>query len=536
MGITATTTPPSASPADTLSPVRQRPGEAVWVAHIPWSAPIVLAAMIAGLPPANAQTWRVQSSVSAQIEATNRANVDPGAEHQGDLITQITPRLAINELGAHSSITGTVSLPVILYARSSGNNAVRPEVSLIAHREVVPQFFFVDASASVSQQYVSAFGPRPTDLTSATANRNTAQSYRISPYFKGQAANDISYELRDNNDWTIANGIVGSGNHAYTNEVLGHVQQTPRPLGWAADYRRLDTRFVDSGTLVTESERGRLRWSPVPDWQIGAIAGYEDNRYPLASYSGAIYGIEARWRPSDRTNVDASWEHRFFGGSYHVAVQHRLPLSVWSLSASRDITTFPQQLASLQEGVDVNALLNRLFSSRVADPAQRQTLVDEVIRDRGLPSVLSSPLSLFTQQVTLQENFQGTVGLLGARNSVFLTAYRSRSEPLLSAAPSALDVILLSQIDNTQTGTTAVWTHNLTQLYVLSTSVDWVRTVANDASDRHSSQVGAQSVISAALSPLTHAFAGLRYLRFSSSVSAGYDQAAVFVGVTHVFR
>ena len=536
MGITATTTRPRASPAATAPPVRPRAGEVDRADPVPWSTRIVFAAAaFAWLPTVHAQALRIQSSISAQVEATNRVNVDPGAEKQSDIVTQITPRFTIDERGAHSSIIGTVALPIVLYARNSGNNDVRPEVALIAHREVVPQFFFVDASASVSQQYVSAFGPRPTDVTSATNNRNTAQSYRVSPYFRGQAANDISYELRDNNDWTIANGIVGSADRAYTNEVLGRIERRPQPFGWAADYDRLDTRFTGSQPLITESERGRLRWSPTPEWQLAAIAGYEDNRYPLASYSGAIYGLEAKWRPSNRTNVDTVWEHRFFGSSYHVGIEHRLPLSVWSLSASRDITTYPQQLASLQQGADVNALLNRLFSSRVADPIQRQTLVDEVISGRGLPSVLSTPLSLFTQQVTLQENIQGTVGLLGARNSVFVTAYRSRSEPLLSAAQSALDV-LLSQVDNTQTGTTAVWTHNLTRLYVLSTSVDWVRTVANDASDRHSSQVAAQSMVSAALSPLTHAFAGLRYLRFSSNVSAAYDEVAAFVGVTYVFR
>src|SRR5256885_8084943 len=35
-------------------------------------------------------------------------------------------------------------------------------------------------------------------------------------------------------------------------------------------------------------------------------------------------------------------EHRFFGPSYNVAVENRTPLSVWSLTASRTITTYPR--------------------------------------------------------------------------------------------------------------------------------------------------------------------------------------------------
>ena len=101
------------------------------------------------------------------------------------------------------------------------------------------------------------------------------------------------------------------------------------------------------------------------------------------------------------------WEHRFFGASYLVSFDHRRPLSVWSFRASRDITSYPQQLANLSAGGDVNGLLNTLFASRVPDPAARQTFVDQFIRQRGLPPTLAGPISLFSQQVTLEESARG---------------------------------------------------------------------------------------------------------------------------------
>jgi uncharacterized protein (PEP-CTERM system associated) len=233
-------------------------------------------------------------------------------------------------------------------------------------------------------------------------------------------------------------------------------------------------------------------------------------------------------------------EHRFFGTSYHVDLTHRAPLSAWSFRASRDITTYPQQLANLGQGVDVNALLNQVFSGRVADPVERQTLVDQLIRDRGLPPVLTSPLALFSQQITLKELVQGTAGLIGARNTLFLTVYRVRSEPVVSSTASTLDALLLAQTDNTQTGAGLIWTHQLTALYSLSTGLDWSRTTANQSiatqGNVNSRQGTFHIAISAPLSPLTNLFAGARYQRLWSDVNSGYREAAVFAGITHLFR
>jgi uncharacterized protein (PEP-CTERM system associated) len=217
-----------------------------------------------------------------------------------------------------------------------------------------------------------------------------------------------------------------------------------------------------------------------------------------------------------------------------VAFDHRTPLSVWSLHAARDITTYPQQFAALGAGSDVSLLLNQLFASRFPDPTQRQTAVDQLIRDRGLPAVLSSPLALYTQQITLAESVLGTVGLIGARNTVFVSAYRSRNDPVLSATATAGLADVLTA--NTQTGANGVWTLKLTPLYTLTTTVDWVRTIGNGDNRRETNQYTFSSVIEAPLSPLTKIFGGARYQRFLSDLETDYRETAAFFGISHVFR
>lgn len=486
---------------------------------------------------APARTPPLQASVTADFEFTDNVNLAPSGQRQSDFVTQITPSLRINEKGAHTSLQGTIGAPILLYARTgSENNAVRPEVNLNGTAELYPRLFYLDGSVQVSQQYFSPFGARPQDLASATNNRYTAQSYRVSPYLKGDASGGVHYELRDNNIWSNANSAPVATDRSYTNEIVGNVTRDPRPFGWSLDYDRSDTRFKLQDPLLTESERAHASWRANGQFELSADAGYEHNTFTLESFSGVVYGVAAKWHPTDRTNIEASWEHRFFGASYHVTFDHHTPLSVWSLRASRDITTYPQQLATLEAGRDVGTLLNQLFSSQFTDPAQRQVFVDQLIRDRGLPPVLSSALTLYTQQVTLQESVQGTLGLLGARNAVFLTAYRSRNEPVGNANLSVADLLSNTFTNNTQTGANVVWTHKLTALYVLTTSADFARTVGNGDVAGRSNQVILRSIVSAPLSLLTTVYAGARFQRLTSDIGGDYHESALLVGISHLFR
>ena len=484
----------------------------------------------------NAPGWHIVPQLDSELDFTDNVDLAPSGARRSDFVLELTPSLLIHEKSAHTSLAGTISAPIVLYARTGGeNNDVRPQVSLVGNAELVERLFYVDASAQVSQQYFSPFGARPQTLINATSNRYTAQSYRVSPYLKGDGANDVHYELRDNNTWSNASDVSAATSSAYTNEIVGNVTRDPRPLGWALDFDRTDTRFGSQNTLRSQLERARALWQPDPQLQLSASAGYEDNDYSTFTSSGAIYGGGFKWRPTSRSSMDATWEHRFFGSSYHVLVDHRTPLSTWSFRASRDITTYPQQLANLAAGVDVDALLNGLFASRVTDPAQRQTLIDQLIRDRGLPSVLSGPLALFSEQITLQQSLQATAGLLGARNAIFVTAYRTRSEPVTGQAVSATIDQLALQNDNTQTGTNVVWSYKLTPLYTLATSGDWSRSVPNADTGLRSTQITFRVVLSAPLSPLTTVYTGARHQRLISDVQQSYRETAVYVGIRHAF-
>ncbi|MGE5102490.1 MAG: TIGR03016 family PEP-CTERM system-associated outer membrane protein [Deltaproteobacteria bacterium] len=493
---------------------------------------------------ADAQTWRISPTFSFESTLTDNVNLAPSDQRKSDWVNEFRPGVRFTEVGAHSKLAGSISVPMLVYARTGGeNNYATPNVAISGTYEAIERFFFIDATANVSPQFLSPFGTRSSSLANASANRYTSQSYTISPYIRGGDSNYVNYELRQQSIWSDASGIStgSSTNRSYTSNVNGYVTRQPLPAGATLEYHRSDIRFSDianagSNSETTEIARLRGLYQFDPAFRVSGSVGYENNQFFFTEERGTTYGAGFVWHPTDRTNLNATYEHRFFGASYNVAFDHRTPLSVWSIAASRDITSYPQQIAGLPAG-DVDTLLNALFSSRVPDPGQRQSLVDQLIRDRGLPSQLSGPLAIYAQQITLVEQARATFGILGARNSIFFSAYHTRNEPA-ARTDEALAPLIPLLSNTTQNGFNVAWNHQLAPTLTLSANGDASRTTDNTATGVSTRFYTVKATLSRVLSALTSAYAGARYQRSlsDSDFAANYSEFAVFVGFTHTFH
>ncbi len=477
------------------------------------------------------------ASIALTETLTNNVNLSSTATRQGDLVTEIVPQLAVTETGAHSSFHGFFAAPILLYARTGAqNDTVYPNVGLLGDVEALQHFLFVEGAVSVTQQYLSPFGGLPPDLTNATANRYTSEVYRVSPYIQHTTPGDVSYELRNDNVWTNFSGAPITTSNAYYDQWLGNIASPVATYGWAADYEWDSVKFEGQGPLVMQIGRARLPVQVDPQLQVSPIGGYEDNRFALTDYRGAVYGAGVRWTPTPRANLVATWEHRFFGSSYLFAFQNHGPRSVVDMRFSRNITTYPQQFLTLPATANVPLLLDAIFSSSIPDPAQRQAFIASLIQDQGLPTSLTSPINLYNEQISLVEDARVTVGALGARNAVLATGFYVRYQPITAAGTALPPSLLAAGNNSTQKGVAVTWTHNLTPIVTLGATATLLRTTLDAPPFGTTTQGYITLKVAELLSASTTVFAGARYQKANSDLGVNYDEAAIFAGLNYIFR
>jgi len=487
-------------------------------------------------PSAGAQPSFWTASIGVRETLTDNVNLTPSGSADGALVTEITPSLAVNHRGSRTNLVGTIALPVLVYAPGGvASDRVYPSANLVGDVALVQNLLFVEAAVSVTQQFFSPFGAQPASLTNPSQNRYRSDLFRVSPYIKGVTQANTSYELRNDNVWSNLSGAPISTSNSYYTSFSGLASNTQTTLGWQGSFNYTDVRFNNQSPITTQVYRVSPLYTVNPQLRLSVSGGYEENQGTVTSSSNVTYGAGFVWHPTPRTNVAGDYEHRFFGSSYQFSFDHTTPLSAWEVSLNRTITTYPQQIAAVPGGVNVAAFLNNLFVLRIPDPAERQSLIDQFIQNRGLPSSLSSPVNLYAEQILLQQSASATATLIGARNTVHMTVYYQKSEPI-TAAGTPLPALLITGNDTTQTGGAIVWTHQLTPSLVLSAAADGNRTVGNAPSGGSTKQGMVRVGLSRPISPLTSAFVGARYQTLQSNVSADYTETAAFVGLNHTFR
>ena len=501
---------------------------------IPWSSP---AAALAPAPGTAQPSWWT-ASIGVVETLTNNVNLDASSVARSALVTEITPVFGVNYVGPRASVVGNVQLPVAIYLPSSAaSDRLYPLVNLLGDLTLVNNFLFLEGLVNVSEQFYSPFGAQPSGVSNPTNNRYRSTVYRITPFIKGQTSAGTNYELRNDNAWTNLSGAPISTSNARYTTLYGSASNTTTILGWRVSGDYSDVHFDNQQpSTITQLYRASGIYTATPALQLSASGGYEENQFSLTSSSDAIYGVGFLWQPSQLTNVQGDWEHRYFGSSYRLSFDHVTPLSEWRLHVLRNVTTYPQQIATLPAGINVSAFLNALFLPVVSDPAQRQQIIDQLIADRGLPATLSGPVNLYANQTLLQQSATGTVGLIGARNTVFLTAFYVKSQPI-TAGGTPLPPLFSFGNDNTQTGGSFVWSHQLMPRLTFVTSLDANETVSNNQTPEVRTRQGTVSVgLSMPITANTSAFAGGRYRWLTSNVTQDYTETAGFVGLTYTFR
>lgn len=519
-------------------------------ARLSWARLIPGLGLIVAGTPALAENWRITPTVSATETYTTNADyaASSGGEGGNDFVTSVAAGLQINGEGARVKLNGTIAATGLLYARNTENNSFAPSVNLTGKLEAIEKFFFVEAQVNVSQTFNSAFGPQPGNIVNATANRYTSQTYSVSPYIQGLiGGTKLAYHLRDDNIWTIGSQFGNASVEApntYFNRLTGSVSSPAAPLGWTVEYT--GARYAPSGGDVDGSYtlqigRGVLSYQIDPQLQVSVRGGYESTRFPLTGTEGATYGAGGTWSPTDRTQVNGFWEHRFFGSAYSLQASHRLPRAAMTANFSRGLNTYPQNALSIPAGANVASFVDAAFTTRIPDPAERALAVQQFMAQSGLPATLTTPVNVFSASVQLQDSASASLVLIGVRNSLAFNAFYSKTNAI-SGTGSVLPPALQFGQNNTQTGGGVSFSHRLSALTNLTASATYSTTTSNASdgllADSRSNNGYVSFDVGHQFGPKTTVSTGVNYSRFVPSGGVNTSTSSAFnayAGINHTF-
>jgi uncharacterized protein (PEP-CTERM system associated) len=342
-------------------------------------------------------------------------------------------------------------------------------LSASASVELVDNRLWVDASASISQQYISPFGSQSSDSSLNNSNRTEVTTVSVAPYTQGQIAGQVNYLGRAFYSYTNSGTSQASNSEAFG--ALLSFDSTTRwsRLSWGLDFSYREVRFTDRRNEFDQLNVLSLNYAVTPELRVSLRGNVEtSNLTTLNNEKTTGWGGGLRWTPSPRTNVILEYDQRVFGNSHLYSFDYRTPRTVWSISNRQGLSTGQVGGGRGSPGT-IFDLLFAQFATVEPDPVARAQLVDNFLRANGIDP--KSPLNngFLPSQVVVERRREASVAFLGKRSSTVLSVYETQSQTPFAASLNPDDDFAGGNV-LTWYGGSVGWAHRLTPTATLTLS------------------------------------------------------------------
>ncbi|WP_338439531.1 TIGR03016 family PEP-CTERM system-associated outer membrane protein [uncultured Aquabacterium sp.] len=479
-------------------------------------------------------------TLRAQISHSDNATQTTSSRRQSDTIVSISPGVSLAYRGANSTVTGQMQLSSVNYLGNTQADRLLPNGRLALHTEVARQGWGLDASVA-ADQVKSQFTSAPSASVS-TADTYTNTRVQVSPFL--ERALDAQTLLRARLERTQLHSTANSDGlsnrpNTHTNGASLNISRRPSRAGYALSARYQDTQADGQAQsiYVQRLVKGTALYALSPELEVGLVLGRESNQALLQQFRDTVKGAQLDWRPSQRTQVKALVEERFFGRSWEAEASHRTPMLSLGLSSNRQISTYTSPVGNgLVTGGSTQALLDALLSSRIPDEAERSKAVNDMITQRNLPRQLGSTRDLYDLNAQVRQATVARAALMGTRSVLLVSAGQTMSRPLAGDAFSSLlgpgnetrERYADTQINHRMTpSTTLTMGLRISRARILNTLL---------GTTTSSRETGMRLSLSSMLSPRTQLVGGLRRQRTVISTSGeAITENVVFAGLEHRF-
>ena len=359
--------------------------------------------------PALAGDLTITPSVEVREAFSDNVDLDPDGAEQSALVSELVPGVTIRSESAR--VTAALNAFPILRHQTAGEDeglSVAGDLAGLGTVEVTEGLFFVDAQASISQQVLSS------RAAGSTANEETVQIYRVSPYLRSRFGGFADGEARYRLSQIFVGGQEDAGANA-TSDSTTHALDLSLKSG--SDFSRL---FWAVSSLVSEESRTEdddvsrrevdleMRYAFDRSITLIAAGGYQvfDDGTPENEVDGPTWRVGFRWRPGPRTDLEATYGERDDDQNANVRFSYKIGPRTTVTARYSKILEKPQER------------LDRSLS-RIGLEGETDDLIDE---DTGLPFTPNpSPFDI-DNQTTRIETFEVGVNGVRGRNTFGLNA------------------------------------------------------------------------------------------------------------------
>jgi uncharacterized protein (PEP-CTERM system associated) len=418
---------------------------------------------------------RISPVLDTTLSAVHRSSQTLAAD---DTVMQVRPGVQIAAGPPGGRLRGRLdyaldaiyrSRPDLIGQPQGQSDSLQNHLNATLYAELVERWAFVDASASISQQALSAYGQQSVDGTQRNSNRSELSQLALRPYVQGQLADWATYRVGLSADASHAQGSATPNAHSTGAIVTLASPSSGTWLGWSASGNQQRSTF---GGLSTDSSRLSLSLlvRPDPEWN-GSLRGGQESTTIGSLYRQTYnnWGGDLRWTPSPRTTLLIGGDQRYFGGAHQVLLEHRFPSSSVRYTSNRDAYNAASG-AGFGQALTVYQILYAQFASLQPDPMLREQLVRDTLLTLHLDGNAMVAGGFVNGGTTVQRRDDLSLSYVGRRSSFTLQAFGSVTSRIDSTAPG---------VDRTpvrQAGFSATVGYRLAPASTLNFSVSGLRT------------------------------------------------------------
>lgn len=472
-------------------------------------------------------------------------NIDIGRTQNSKtsgLITEISPGIHIDARTARLRAYLDYSLIGLYYTEPSGYSRTQNALNTFGTFEAISNWVYLDFSAVIAQQAISAFGTQTPTSSYRNANSTETGTYRLSPYMRGRLGSDVDYLLRYN--WSTTQASANNVSDIDLSEWSGRLNGGTafKNLRWSVDASQQTTEY--SRGRKTEAERlyATATYQLLPQFRLSASGGQESNNYASAdqvSHNTSGYGFD--WNPTERTQFSVFKERRFFGDGHRINFNHRFPLSTITFSDTRDVSVLPNQFSTVGAGTVYDLLYQTYLTQWAQNPkyignpallaqdAATNTLL--ALAFFGIPANAQQTSSFLTSRATVQRRQQLSLAIQGARNTLIFMINRNENESILASQSVNDDYSMNNTTGIRQTGLSINLAHRLSEQSSLNVLASRQNSAASGNSTLRTSTTLYQANVISKLGPKTSASIGVRRTEFDSPFTP-YTENAVLGSIS----